>query len=147
MLVTFVKVAKPNQPLVCTRFFKGVTCIFWTCKMYLSKLLQWIFSLCQSKPAKMWPRYWNVLKFLLLLWNLDLYWYYSCCSFYQLCNIWACFGCSFLCRNCVTKAPLHKGIQTQCHQELTSSTLHWLSTTKYQPLLCFTDPVHNFIIS
>ena len=36
---------------------------------------------------------------------------------------------------------------TQCHQELSSATLYWLSTTKYQPLLFYFDLVHSFTIS
>ena len=32
-------------------------------------------------------------------------------------------------------------------QELTKTTFYWISTTKNQPLLNQTDPVHIFIIS
>ena len=34
---------------------------------------------------------------------------------------------------------------TRYQQELTDIALHWLSTTKYQQLLSYTDPVHSFI--
>ena len=42
----------------------------------------------------------------------------------------------------ITSPPL-----TECHQELTSTAIYWLSTTKYQPFLSYTDPVHSFTTS
>ena len=34
---------------------------------------------------------------------------------------------------------------TQGHQELTGTAFYWLSTTKYQPLLFYTDQENSFV--